>query len=172
MSLKRGFFLVSYQQRPWVQKILESLKICLSFHLSFLLRLHPPLCFLRLLFHLMPTRNSSRSAVLKFLCVCVCVCVCVQSCPTLCGPMDCSSPGSPVHGISQTRILEWVAISFSRGPSWPRDWTCISCVSCIARRILYRGATWVPSQALASINPPGNTDAQILASINITWRFC
>ena len=74
MSLKLGFFLVSYQQRPWVQKILASLNICLSFHLSFLLRLHPPLCFLRLLFHLMPTRNSSRSAVLKFLCVCVCVC--------------------------------------------------------------------------------------------------
>ena len=74
MSLKLGFFLVNYQQRPWVQKILASLNICLSFHLSFLLRLHPPLCFLRLLFHLMPTRNSSRSAVLKFLCVCVCMC--------------------------------------------------------------------------------------------------
>ena len=57
-------------------------------------------------------------------CVCVCVCVCVlvtQSCPTLCGPMDCSPPGSSVHGISQARTLEWVAISFSRGSSWPRD---------------------------------------------------
>ena len=40
----------------------------------------------------------------------------VQSCPTLCDPMDCSPPGSSVHGISQARILEWVAISFSRGP--------------------------------------------------------
>ena len=38
-----------------------------------------------------------------------------QSCPILCDPMDCSPPGSSVHGISQTRILEWVAISFSRG---------------------------------------------------------
>ena len=36
----------------------------------------------------------------------------------------------------------------------------------------YQGTTWVPSQALAIINPPGNIDAQILASINITWRFC
>ena len=49
-------------------------------------------------------------------------------------PMDCSPPGSSVHGISQARILEWVAISFSRGSSQPRDWTCISC---IGRRVLY-----------------------------------
>ena len=44
-----------------------------------------------------------------------------QSCPTLCDPMDCSPPGSSIHGILQVRILEWVAISFSRGPSRPRD---------------------------------------------------
>ena len=55
-------------------------------------------------------------------CVCVCVCVraCTQSCPTLCNSMDCSPPGSSVHGILQARILEWVAISFSRGSSPPR----------------------------------------------------
>ena len=47
-----------------------------------------------------------------------------QSCPTLCNPMDCSPPGFSIHGILQARILEWVAISFSRGTSWPRDWTC------------------------------------------------
>ena len=40
-----------------------------------------------------------------------------QSCPTLCDPLDCSPPGSSVHGILQARILEWVAISFSRGSS-------------------------------------------------------
>ena len=45
------------------------------------------------------------------------------SCPTLCNPMDCSPPGSSVHGISQARILEWVAMSFSRGSSPPRDKT-------------------------------------------------
>ena len=44
-----------------------------------------------------------------------------QSCPTLCGPMDCSPPGSSVHGILQARRLEWVAISFSKGSSRPRD---------------------------------------------------
>ena len=64
-------------------------------------------------------------------------CVCAQSCLILCDPMDCSLPGS-VHGIFQTRILEWVAISSSRGSSWPRGWTHISCVSCIGRWILYQ----------------------------------
>ena len=46
-----------------------------------------------------------------------------QSCPTLCDPMDCSLPGFSVHGIFQTRKLEWVAIPFSRGSSWLNDWT-------------------------------------------------
>ena len=52
-----------------------------------------------------------------------------QSCPTLCDPVDCSPPGSSVHGILQARILEWVAISFSRGSSQPRDWTQVSCIA-------------------------------------------
>ena len=56
---------------------------------------------------------------------------------TLCDPVDCSPPGPSVHGILQARILEWVAISFSRGSSWPRDRTQISGVSCTGRRILY-----------------------------------
>ena len=59
-----------------------------------------------------------------------------------CDSMDCRPPGSSVHGISQTRILEWVAISFPRGSSWPRDRSCVSCVSCIGRQILYHWATW------------------------------
>ena len=46
-----------------------------------------------------------------------CVSVCAQSRPTLCNPMDCSPPGSSVHGISQARLLEWVTISFPRGCS-------------------------------------------------------
>ena len=52
-----------------------------------------------------------------------------QSCPTLCDPMDCSLPGSSVHEIFQARGLEWVAISFSRGSSRPRDWTRVSRVA-------------------------------------------
>ena len=61
-----------------------------------------------------------------------------QSCPTLCNPMYCPPPGSSVHGISQARKLEWVAIPFSRGSSKPRDQTL---VSCIGRWILYHWAT-------------------------------
>ena len=84
--------------------------------------------------------------------VCVCVCVCVyvlvtQSCTILCDPMDCSSPGSSVHGILQARTLEWVAIPFSRGSSQssqPRDQTHISCISCTSRWILYH---WVTGKA-------------------------
>ena len=52
--------------------------------------------------------------------------------------MDYSPPGSSVHGIPQARTLEWVAISFSRGSSWYRDWAS---TSCIGRRILYHLAT-------------------------------
>ena len=67
--------------------------------------------------------------------------VCAQSCPALCDPMDCSPPGSSVHGISQARIQAWVAIPFSRGSSRPRDQTHVSCISCISRQILYHCTT-------------------------------
>ena len=53
--------------------------------------------------------------------------------------MDCSPPGSSVHGVPQARILEWVVISFSRGSSHLRDWIHISCIS---RLVLYHGTTW------------------------------
>ena len=69
----------------------------------------------------------------------VCVCASSQSCLTLRDPMDCSLPISSVHGIVQARILQWVAISFSRGSSWPRDQTHFS-LHC--RWIPYHWATW------------------------------
>ena len=55
-----------------------------------------------------------------------------QSCLTPRNPMDCSPPGSSVHGIFQARVLEWAAMPSSRGSSRLRDRTCVSCVSCIA----------------------------------------
>ena len=67
-----------------------------------------------------------------------CYCFVAKLHPILCNPMDCYLPGSSVHGIFQARILKWVAISFSRVSSWPRDQTCISCIT---RRILYHWAT-------------------------------
>ena len=57
------------------------------------------------------------------------ICQVAQSGLTLCDPMDYSPPGSSVHGILQVRILEWVAISFSRGSSQPRDRTRVSCIA-------------------------------------------
>ena len=70
------------------------------------------------------------------------VCAHAQSCPTLCDPVDYSPPASSVHGVFQVRILEWVAISYSRGSSQPRHQTR---VSCIGRPILYHWATWEDS---------------------------
>ena len=67
-----------------------------------------------------------------------CCCLVTKLYPTLWETMDCSPPGSSVRGISKARILEWVAISFSRGSSSPRDWTCISC---LGRRILDHWST-------------------------------
>ena len=69
--------------------------------------------------------------------------MCAQSRPTLCNSMDCSLPGSSVYEIFQARILEWVAISFSRGYPQPRDCICVSCVSCIGRGILSHSATFI-----------------------------
>ena len=91
------------------------------------------------------------------MCVCVCVCVCAraraqgvlvtQLCPTLCHPMDCSPPGSSVHGILQARILEWIVIPFSRGSSQSKDQTL---VSCIAGRFF---TVWAPREAMTEWIP-------------------
>ena len=77
------------------------------------------------------------SLLLRQLFLCECVVLVVQSCPTLGGTLDCSLPGSSVHGVLQARILDRVAISYSRGSSQPRD-----CGSCIGRQILYHWTTW------------------------------
>ena len=66
--------------------------------------------------------------VLKYICVSVCVVV-TQSCPNLCDPMDCSPPGSSVHGICQARILKWISIPFAKESSQRRDWSRVSCIA-------------------------------------------
>ena len=84
-----------------------------------------------------------------------CVCSATQWGLTLRDPR--SPPGSPVHGIFQTRILEQVAISYSSGSSRPRTCTHMSCVSCIGRRILYHYTPW---EALISVAGPRPTGLQ------------
>ena len=101
-----------------------------------------------------------------------------------CNPMDCSPTGSPVHGISQARILEWVAPSFSRGSSQPRDWTHISC---IGSWILYHWATrethndscsvLVHSQHPPHPHPLGSgsrnlPEASVWESLSMRWPQC
>ena len=88
---------------------------CLLFQVSldFLLLYSSPLWWKGHLFLCLSSRRSY-------------VCEVAQSCPTLCNSMDCSLPGSSIHGIFQARVLEWVAISFSRGSSLPRDQTWVS----------------------------------------------
>ena len=82
------------------------------------------LCLLRL--PELAGKFFTSSATWEALSKCVLV---AQSCLTLCNTMDCSPPGSSVCGIFQARILEWVAIPFSKGSSQPRDWTCVSCIA-------------------------------------------
>ena len=88
--------------------------------------------------------------------VCVCVCVCVLSCVRLCNPMECRVPGTSVHGIFQSRILDWIVISSSRGCTWPRDWSHVSHVSCTGRWIFFTTV------------PPG--EALLLRTVFCKWR--
>ena len=98
----------------------------------------------------------------------VCMCARAKSCPTLCDPMGCSSPGSSVHGILQARILEWVAMSSPRGSSQPRDLTCVSFISCIGRQILYHS-----SHLGRPLNAPITSSLSTSApSLLAAWECC
>ena len=71
-----------------------------------------------------------------------------KSCLTRCDPMDCSLPGSSLHGILQARTLEWVGCHFLlQGSSWPRNWTWVSCVSCTAGGFFTLWAIGNPDEA-------------------------
>ena len=98
-----------------------------------------------------------------------------QSCPTLCDPIACSPQDSSVHGILQARILEWVAISFSRGSSWPRDWTQVSYIAgrlftiwatpCVSS-MLTSGGTWEMNVALGAWRMVGQVGNSGFAGID------
>ena len=85
-----------------------------------------------------------------------------RSCLTLCNPIDCSLLGSSVHGISQAKILEWVAIPCSRGLSRPRDQTLISC---LGRQILYHLGSPYSFFHLRVFNDPSHSWLQT------SWKF-
>ena len=92
-----------------------------------------------------------------------------QSCPALCGPTDCSPPGSSVHGIFQARILEWAAISFSRGSSQPGDWTQVSCT---AGRFFTDGATRKALSLRQVLVPSVFQTAGIWVLLMFCFLFC
>ena len=90
------------------------------------------------------------------------MCSVAKSCLTLCDSMDCSLTDSPGQKIFQTRILEWVAFSYSKWSSWPRAWTCASCISCKASGFF----TVVPPG-----KPPYHTSSYPMY-MGLTKRFC
>ena len=75
----------------------------------------------------------------------VCCCLVTKYVQLFCNPMHCSLPGLYVHGTSQARILEWVAISFSTRSSQPRDQSCLSCISALAVRFFSAEAPGKPN---------------------------
>ena len=85
-----------------------------------------------------------------------------QLCPALCDSMDCSPSGSPVYGISQARILVWIVISFPRGSSQPRDWTCIYFIS-------GRFFTTVPPGKCLAVNRTSNSVLYSTPGLNWAW---
>ena len=95
-----------------------------------------------------------------------------QSCPTLCDPMDYSLPDSPIHGIFQARILEWVAISSSRRSSRPRNQICVSYVSCIDRQVLYRQRHLGSPKVYFIVNLIGLKLVQVRCTILDVWGWC
>ena len=92
-----------------------------------------------------------------------------QSCLTLCDPMNSSPPGSSVHGILQERILEWVAIPFSRGSSQPRDQTWVSCI--ILRFLLSEPPGKPIHEKLSSCFFILSRTMCIIYRLFISWKF-
>ena len=81
--------------------------------------------------------------------------------------MHCSPPGSSVHGSSQARILEWAAISFSRGSSWPRDQTHVSCLAAAAAAKSLQSCSTLCDPIVGS--PPGSPVPGILQARTLEW---
>ena len=89
-----------------------------------------------------------------------------------CDPMDYSLPGSSVHGVTQVRILEWAAVSSSRASSQPRDWTCISCVSCIAGEFYLLSHQGSPTHIPSTTSQYNHLPLQITGtSGNLVWTM-
>ena len=105
-----------------------------------------------------------------------CYCLVTKSCPTVCDPMDCSPPGSSLHGISQARIVEWIAIPFSRGSLQPRDQTQFfrtaggSFTSWVKREGSSCIQLYLICLIIMSIDLPRLRPLQGMASVFVNWH--
>ena len=100
------------------------------------------------------------------------LCSVAQSCPTPRHHGLYSPPGSSVHGIFHA-ILQWIAISYSRGSSWPRGQTCVFCISCLGRWILYHSTTWeAPILHLSFAKRPRSTSILSAAKRKAWLQSC
>ena len=132
------------EHRPWHvfhsymwEQLLPLCSILQLFQLSLIFQAVSPALILRLTPSFLPTPTAcpypfKPESQLHVMCA-----KSLQCCPTLCDTMECSLEGYSVHEILQARILEWVAMSSSRGSSWPRNWTRVCCISWIGREVLY-----------------------------------
>ena len=100
----------------------------------------------------------------------VCGAQSLRSCLTLWDPVDSSLPGSPVHGILQAGILECVVTVSSRGSALPRDWTHISCVSCVASGFFFFSNHWATGEAPCRDDNPLNKNAWIHELWALPWK--
>ena len=99
-----------------------------------------------------------------------------QPCSTLFDPVACSPPGSSVHGILQTRILEWVTIPLPRGSSWLRDWTPVSCLAgrlstIWATRGAHTGLGWALNPKTVVLRRRGDLDPDTGVGFRILFCF-
>ena len=104
----------------------------------------------------------------------------LQSCPTLFNFMDCSPPGSSVHGIPQAWILDWVTIPFSRGSSWPRDQTASLASPAFTGGLFTTSTTWKVRDLASmhacmpnadSVFPPSITEIAKRTNLLVEKRF-
>ena len=99
-----------------------------------------------------------------------CCCLVTKSCPIFCNPRDYSPPCSSAHEISQARILEWIAISFSRGSSWPRDWIHISSLAGTFFTTEPPGKPWLHPTELLFHNLPMTLTCNLKTLFPSTYR--
>ena len=119
---------------------------------------------------------SSHTNILEICFLNMCsICVCAKllhSCPTFYHPMDCSPPGSSVHGIFQGRILEWVAMPFSRKSSLPRDWTWVFCIAGRFFALSHQGRSFIILHHVKKFRLPLKVKEWLPTPIFLPGEFC